>query len=197
MRNLLKLILKNMKFKRYNKDYLISEYGDVYSERTNRFLKPAHTASGHQRVDIYGKHTFIHRMVYQTWIGNVPNGLQINHRDDNKDNNHYSNLYAGTQKENIQDCVRNGNRQGNIKTLTVKDKKTGEILSFTPASKFYEYAGHSCKSGSVRKAFKRDWFKERYEVIEFKQGRVTTMDDECNPVGRILSPLEAHRTLIA
>lgn len=40
--------------------------------------------------------------------------MQINHRDDNKENPSLSNLYLGNQKENISDCINNKHRVGHI-----------------------------------------------------------------------------------
>jgi hypothetical protein len=48
----------------------------------------------------------VHKLVYLTWCGAIPKGMQINHIDDNKDNNYFLNLYLGNQTENIADCNR-------------------------------------------------------------------------------------------
>ncbi len=48
-----------------------------------------------------------------------------------KKNNHYLNLYAGTQKENIQDCIKNNHRVGNSHILILFDKEKIKLLNFT------------------------------------------------------------------
>lgn len=183
------LIIDGKLLKKYDDMYYVSEYGDIYSTYCKKFLKHAITIYGYHRVDIHGKHMHIHKLVYLTWIGEIPEGKQINHKDDDKDNNHFSNLYAGSQKENIRDCIDNNHWCGYTYYLTVFDKKVNKVLTFCPAKNFIEYSGHSNKSGNLNKFFKKNWFKKRYDIIEFKRVKnkeelksVTTMDDECNPV---------------
>ena len=100
------IIINKKIFKPYDKMYYISEDGEVYSLYSKKILEQAIDKDGYPRVDIHSKHIKIHKLVYLTWIGEIPQGLQINHKDDNKMNNHYSNLYVGTQKQNISDCKK-------------------------------------------------------------------------------------------
>lgn len=163
--------------------YYISEDGDVYSKYSNKLLKHYIDHDGHHRVDIHGKHIKVHKLVYLTWVGELKQGEQINHKDDNKDNNHYANLYAGSQKENIRDCVCNEHRGGNVWHLVVYDKIEKKVLTFCPASDFIEYSGHSCQNKSVNRMFSRNWFKERYILVDYNKKGVTTIADECRLVG--------------
>lgn len=61
--------------------------------------------SGYKRVGLTDKegnrkaHS-VHRLVYETYLGQIPKGKEINHIDGNKSNNHISNLEAVTPKEN-------------------------------------------------------------------------------------------------
>lgn len=121
------------------------------------------------------KHIKVHKMVYECWVGEIPNGLQINHYNDDKNNNHYTNLYCGTQKDNISDCINNKHRVGNARLLIVKKKKTNEILKFQPASKFLEYSGHKQKNGSIKRVLNKNWFNKDYELLYFGKG-VTTRE---------------------
>lgn len=176
------IVIDEKVFKPYNEYYFVSEYGDVYSMHSKKLLKHNIDLHGYHRVDIHGKHFKIHKLVYLTWIGDIRSGEQINHIDDNKNNNHYSNLYKGTQKENIRDCIANNHRVGNVWYLTVYDKLENKILTFSPASDFIEYSGHSCKNGGVKRMFNKNWFKKRYDIIDYKKRSVTTKADECKPV---------------
>ena len=49
-----------------------------------------------------GNKTSVHKAVIAAFVGPVPNGLQINHIDGIKTNNHASNLEYVTLRENIQ-----------------------------------------------------------------------------------------------
>lgn len=179
----MEIIINEKIFKPYDDMYYVSADGDVYSKYSNKILKHNIDLNGYHRVDIHGKHIKIHKLVYLTWIGELKSDCQINHKDDNKNNNHYTNLYAGTQKENIQDCISNGHRSTtNIWYLTLYDKEKNKIITFSPASDFIEYSGHSCKNGSVKRMLTKNWFKKRYKIIDYKKKSVTTMVDECKPV---------------
>ena len=194
-------------FKQYrDTKYYCDENGNIYSDFSKKILKPMMKGQENKKyyyIDInFGegqKHVPIHRIVYETWIGELQPGECVLHKDDNQMNNNFNNLYVGTQKENIQDCIDNSHRMGNIWVLTIYDNKVQKTITFCPASKFIDYCGHSCTNGSVKRMFTRNWFKERYEVIDYyrcknleeKKG-VTTMEDECTPVGQSLSLLEAH-----
>ena len=186
---------KEFKQYRYNPNYFVSCDGEVFSNFSKKIIKNGVRGKEKQyySVDITighsQKHIPVHKIVYDTWVRKLEPNEQVNHRDDNSFNNNVSNLYVGTQKENIQDCINNNHRVGNVFYLTVFDKEIGKVLTFVPAGKFIEYSGHPNKSGSLNKFFSKQWFKQRYEIIEYKRVKnldelkgVTTMADECRPV---------------
>ncbi len=175
-----KIIFDNKEFRRYkNTIYYVSNDGKVYSTFCKRLLKPYIDKDGYPRIDCYyngiQKHIKVHRMVYECWVGKIADGKQVNHYDDNKLNNHYTNLYLGTQKENIVDCIRNNHRTGGSMLLILKDKSTNEILYFQPANKFFEYCGRPQSNGNLTRVFKRNWFNENYELLYYDKG-VTTRE---------------------
>lgn len=154
----------------YDEYYYISHDGDIYSTYIKGIMKHYITSDGYHRVDIHGKHMMVHRLVYMTWKGKIKPGCQINHIDDNKDNNNYNNLYMGTQKENIEDCIRNGHRVGNIKGIIVFDKSINRIIKFKRILDLIQYSGHSYLSGSLNKITSKKWFKKRFEIIKVGKG---------------------------
>lgn len=170
----MEIIIDEKIFKPYDEIYYISADGDVYSKYSNKLLKHYIDLDGYHRVDIHSKHMKVHKLVFLTWIGKLKDKEQINHKDDNKNNNHYTNLYAGSQKENIQDCVLNEHRKGNVWYLTIYDKEENKIITFCPASNFIEYSGHPNKNKSVKRMFAKNWFKKRYKIIDYKKKSVTT-----------------------
>ena len=160
------IIFDNKIFKRYDDMYYVSEYGDVYSKYSNKLLKHAIDINGYHRVDIHGKHMKIHKLVYMTWVNyNIPPGSQINHIDDDKDNNHWSNLYLGTQKQNIADCVRNKHRVGHIYSITILDKSCNKLIQFPSNKEFIKYSGHNISNGSITHCIDKKWFKDRYVIM--------------------------------
>lgn len=202
------IIINDKEFKqiRVNKNYWISSDGELYSEHAKKIINASinnNLGKLYKRVDIRvdGKphHMMIHRLVYDTWVSPITRNDQINHINDDSLDNRVENLYKGSQKSNIADCVRNGHRVGHIKYLTVFDKKTKQTLTFCPSSDFIEYSNHSCQNGSIKRMFNKNWFKKRYIIIDFKNVNdkshlvsVTTMADECKPVSQILSLVEVH-----
>lgn len=42
----------------------------------------------------------VHQLVYEAFVGEIPDGMQVNHIDENKDNNRLDNLNLMTPKEN-------------------------------------------------------------------------------------------------
>ncbi|MCX6644531.1 MAG: HNH endonuclease signature motif containing protein, partial [Candidatus Bathyarchaeota archaeon] len=49
------------------------------------------------------------RFAYKSFIGEIPNGLFILHKCDNPKCVNPEHLYAGTQKDNMQDRLKSGN----------------------------------------------------------------------------------------
>lgn len=57
------------------------------------------------RVDGKYKNFYVHRLVVEAFIGEIPDGMVVNHLDYNKANNCIDNLEITTQKENVMYSV--------------------------------------------------------------------------------------------
>ncbi|GMG71790.1 hypothetical protein ShirakiTB12_02580 [Priestia megaterium] len=98
--------------KGYEGRYQIDEQGNVKSLSRQkgsvickeRILKHEKNNCGYHRVTLCKndkkKRFFVHRLVYEAFKGDIPEGLQIHHIDENKDNNQLSNLMLATCREN-------------------------------------------------------------------------------------------------
>lgn len=86
-------------------EYLVSCDGKIYSSKSKKLMSQS-TNSGYKTVGLCkdGKthRFFVHRLVALHWVDNPNKKEYVNHLDENKTNNHYSNLEWSTQKENSQ-----------------------------------------------------------------------------------------------
>lgn len=96
-------------------NYLISTDGQVYSLKRDKLIEPANKngiKGSYLVVTIYNdkgqkKYMLVHRLVFMAHKGTIPKGLQINHKDENKENNCIENLELMTNKENCNYGSRN------------------------------------------------------------------------------------------
>ena len=93
----------------YDGYYQVSNMGRVMSVNYNhttkcKVLMPVKNTDNYLTVLLYKdrkrKRLLIHRLVWQTFNGPIPEGLQINHIDENPQNNSLDNLNLMTPKEN-------------------------------------------------------------------------------------------------
>lgn len=118
--------------KGYEGLYAITEDGEVYSYRRERFLKPQKRADGYLQVALCNgtsiKQKLIHRLVAEAFLEN-PNGLpQINHLDEDKSNNSIANLEWCDARYNVNYGTRN-ERVRLSKNKPVLCLETGRIFN--------------------------------------------------------------------
>ena len=93
-------------------NYIIFDNGMIYSENSNKFLKPLVDTKGYLYIDLRKKNALlkcpkIHKLVMLAFSGDEPKE-QINHIDGDKQNNDISNLEYVTNKENRIHAIENG-----------------------------------------------------------------------------------------
>jgi len=109
------------------RNYLISKCGRVFSKRKYKcFLKELiqiHDSDGYPFVKLSNKGKikkfFIHRLVLETYVGQLPKGFVCCHNDGNKLNNNLENLRYDTIANNNKDKVKHGTSKW---SKLIKDK---------------------------------------------------------------------------
>ena len=93
------------KFRNFEK-YEVYEDGRIWSYSHKKWLKPITEKNGYQRVWLSNnegkiKMYLIHRVVYEAVSGEeIPDGMQVNHINEDKTDNRFSNLNLMTPKDN-------------------------------------------------------------------------------------------------
>lgn len=92
----------------YDNVYSIDEDGNIY--RNNKKMSPANNGIGYMQIKLrhngkrYGR--YVHRLVWETFMGDIPEGLEINHIDHNKLNNSLSNLELVSHSDNLKKAFK-------------------------------------------------------------------------------------------
>ena len=80
---------------------------------------------------------FVHRVIYQTFHGDIPQGLTVNHIDGSHNNNHADNLNLLTPQEQVHHAIGQGKLVGKRKSPSPMTQEIvadiRRILAATPA----------------------------------------------------------------
>ena len=133
-------------------DYAVTEDGNVWSYKSNKFLKQTKDRLGYIYVELShnGKHyrKTVHRLVATTFINNDDiYKTDINHIDGNKENNNVSNLEWLSHADNMKHGWKNGlfdkvrtrcQNTGRVNGKKIRCIETGEIFpSISAAARKY------------------------------------------------------------
>lgn len=66
------------------------------------------TPRGYGKVWRNGRHVYVHRLAYETFVGPIPEGLGVLHRCDNPPCCNPAHLFIGTDADNAADRVAKG-----------------------------------------------------------------------------------------
>lgn len=146
--------------------YEVSNYGKIMNVSNQKFFKTEKNLNEYISAYLTDKKTKkatyikIHRLVATYFVNGKTNEKNIvNHKDENKGNNHYKNLEWMTNQENVEySCGKK------VKQL---DKKTNNIIrtfvSIQQACKFHNYGKNShvtiskCCRGILKTAYNFRW----------------------------------------
>lgn len=112
--------------------YEVNEDGTIFrnvkSKKQNKIkLDMHHSDSGYYvtfcRFKGKTKRIMIHKVVAECWLGDIPDGYQVDHIDRNSKNNHYSNLRYVTLSEQMKNRDHTNISHNGKKNLDVARKQ--------------------------------------------------------------------------
>lgn len=112
--------------------YEVSSDGEIRNRKTGRILKTRPNGHGYLRLTVRQNNKqvpiSVHRLIADSFYDGDHEGMDVNHIDGNKLNNHISNLEFCTRKENIRHAFDTGLRKprGQIRFRIVE---TGQIYN--------------------------------------------------------------------
>lgn len=110
----------------YEGRYLIGSNGDIINSK-GLLMKQSLDSDGYKLVSLYNgkKKTFrVHRLVAENFIRKIPKGMEVNHIDYNRANNHVENLEIISHLENVNhsyDRIANTSKNKRNSKITVKE----------------------------------------------------------------------------
>lgn len=156
-----------------------TEIRNVKSKRKLKCFKKHHNGDTEYwctQVNIKHKvrKVFLHRVVAECWLGQRPEGMQVDHIDRNSLNNHYSNLRYVTKSEQMLNrdyskfegklfanlAVKNN---GHINPVRLKSEK--ETVEFPTARKAAKYL--ACVYGKKEKSFNDKFHLRRKRIFDY------------------------------
>ena len=140
--------LKEHKPSRIYKTREISNFGNIKNINNKGVItiNNGYNNNGYRQVRISGKFYKIHYLVYKYFIGDLPKDygkykMVIDHIDDNRGNNHYSNLQLITHKENLEKKKFNKQKKGSCYIKKNRNKKY--VFSYYVDGKLYKQSFHT------------------------------------------------------
>lgn len=150
--------------------YEISDYGCVRSRHGGkvRYLKCKKSKHGYIEVPLSknGKKNFfyVHRLVYTAFNGPIPEGMQIDHIDGNKENNALSNLRVVTPRENVNNPVTRVRYLEAIKKITSSEEWRNNQREGSKRRSESQNWRNNHREGIKRRSENQEWRQKNREA---------------------------------
>ena len=135
--------------------YEISENGMVRGSAGGTLMKGS-LRNGYVRYNLRGTFYTAHRLVYLTFVGEIPEGYVIDHIDGDRQNNDISNLRCVSQSENMINAQSKGHKgQRKVAQYDLNNNFIKEFPSFTAAAKEVRVTSSAISSAAKRNGTSR------------------------------------------
>lgn len=158
----------NLNWKERPRSHFKSD-GDHKSFNTRFANKPAGTAvnrNGYHVVGLCNKDFRVHRILYMLYHNTtIPDGLQVDHEDENKRNNTFKNLRLGTCRQNNCNQSKQKNNTSGYKGVYLD--KTNKFRAQISINSIYMYLGNFNTAEEAHEAYKAASMKYHGEFSNF------------------------------
>jgi predicted DNA-binding protein YlxM (UPF0122 family) len=139
--------------------------GRSWNSYLGRLMTYSEYAGGYFQVTLFDEKNRkisakIHRLVYETFVGKIDDGKEINHKDGNKQNNSLSNLEIVSRSENIKHAFKIG-----LKTHVGEHNPMFDSYHSEEAKRKIGVANSGEKNGMFRKIFSEEEKKAKRERV--------------------------------
>ena len=117
--------------------YSCSDTGKILNNKTKRELKQFTADNHYPSVCLFNKgvrkNVRVHRLVAKLFVSGYQEGLVVNHIDEDKTNNHYTNLEWVTQRQNMDHSltkISKASTEANAKHFAITHPSGGEERVF-------------------------------------------------------------------
>ncbi len=160
--------LKGKTYKEFNGYYVTTE-GEIYNKKGMK-LKGYLNRLGYVQYNIIGKSQMAHRIVWEAFMGEIPNGYEIDHINTIRDDNRISNLRLMTHSQNCNnpESIKNysrGNTTGHCISIiqVYPDGTEKEWISAAEAGRngYNKQCIYQCLNGRIHTSGGCKWYYKK------------------------------------
>ena len=203
--------LEFRKIKSLDNKYEINENGTILRNCATKFnikinIDKHHSNNGYYAgfICFHGKvkRLMIHKLVAECWLGEKPEGMEIDHRDRNSLNNHYTNLRYVTHSEQMKNRVLSNKiiEQAKLNCKQWVEQVSKEIDIITPNGEWLSFVSHTACSKYLERELNIDSEKIRSNILKKRKtdyfGYRLVYNDEATNVLFIITNIDTRELFI-